>query len=157
MSFAMAAFVLLTASPHREGEDQRTLDAAHACRKDCAELQQRAKKITDAEEKVSHLGFDQVLGLYQKAGDVPLSVVRARLAELWAGGAVTYDPALTSAQAAFVREQRSKMKDLFMRAYALREADPDAALGLFKQIVKMGPRDDETVQKALRHLDKAKP
>ena len=47
---------------------------------------------------------------------------------------------------------RIDARDLYLRGYQLRDADPDAAAELFAQVVEATPADDETHQKALIRL-----
>lgn len=57
------------------------------------------------------------------------------------------DPGHAGAQA-ILAEARGKAKDLFLQGYALKETNPEDAVKMFKEVMAMTPRDDETHQKA---------
>jgi tetratricopeptide (TPR) repeat protein len=51
-------------------------------------------------------------------------------------------------------ELRQKAKDLYLQAYALKDANPEDAAPKFREVIAMTPPDDETHQKAQTWLDK---
>lgn len=51
-------------------------------------------------------------------------------------------------------ELRQKAKDLYLQAYALKDANPEDAAPKFREVIAMTPADDETHQKAQTWLDK---
>ncbi len=56
---------------------------------------------------------------------------------------------------AILSEAKNHAKELYMRAYSLKENDPDEAARLFKQVLDMTPPDDEYHQKAKQRLSKS--
>jgi hypothetical protein len=63
------------------------------------------------------------------------------------------DPGNIEAQS-IASEAKNHAKDLYMRAYSVKETDPDEAAKLFKQVLDMTPPDDEYHQKAKQRLSK---
>lgn len=55
-----------------------------------------------------------------------------------------------------VSELRSKAKDLYMQAYALKDTNPEDAVPMFKDVMTMSTPDDETYQKAKSWVEKLK-
>jgi hypothetical protein len=53
-----------------------------------------------------------------------------------------------------LNEAKGKAKDIYMRAYSLKDSDPDEAVRLFKQVMEMTSPDDEYHQKAKSRLSK---
>ena len=53
-----------------------------------------------------------------------------------------------------LNEARNHAKDLYMRAYSLKDTDPDEAARMFKQVLDMTPPDDEYHEKAKSRLRK---
>jgi tetratricopeptide (TPR) repeat protein len=51
-------------------------------------------------------------------------------------------------------ELRQKAKELYLQAYALKDANPEDAAPKFREVIAMTPPDDETHQKAQTWLDK---
>jgi tetratricopeptide (TPR) repeat protein len=49
---------------------------------------------------------------------------------------------------------KSKAKDVFLQAYALKDANPEDAIPKFREVIAMTPSDDETHQKAKNWLEK---
>ena len=49
---------------------------------------------------------------------------------------------------------RGKAKDIFLQAYAMKDANPEDAIPKFREVLAMTPNDDETHQKAQTWLDK---
>jgi len=87
------------------------------------------------------------------------SASAARAAGQWAR-AVEYarrtlqaDPGHAGASNILV-ELRQKAKDLYLQAYALKDANPEDAAPKFREVIAMTPSDDETHQKAQTWLDK---
>lgn len=63
------------------------------------------------------------------------------------------DPGHNGAQA-IMSEARKAAQDVYLKAYQLKDSDPDEAAVLFKQVVQMTLKDDEYHQKAQRQLAK---
>jgi len=87
------------------------------------------------------------------------SASAARAAGQWAR-AVEYarrtlqaDPQHAGASNILV-ELKAKAKDVFLQAYALKDANPEDALPKFREVVAMTPQDDETHQKAKNWIEK---
>ncbi len=95
----------------------------------------------------------KLAGLYYK------SATSAKAAGEWARAAdlankvLKVDPGHAGAQG-IVTELRSKAKDLYLQAYSLKETSPDEAVKLFKDVLAMTARDDETHRKAEGWVDK---
>jgi tetratricopeptide (TPR) repeat protein len=51
-------------------------------------------------------------------------------------------------------ELRTKAKDIFLQAYALKDANPEDAIPKFREVIAMTPADDETHQKAKNWIEK---
>jgi tetratricopeptide (TPR) repeat protein len=49
---------------------------------------------------------------------------------------------------------RTKAKEVFLQAYALKDANPEDAIPKFREVISMTPSDDETHQKAKNWLEK---
>jgi tetratricopeptide (TPR) repeat protein len=49
---------------------------------------------------------------------------------------------------------KAKAKEIFLQAYALKDANPEDAIPKFREVIAMTPADDETHQKAQTWLDK---
>ncbi len=55
--------------------------------------------------------------------------------------------------ASIVADARRQAKDIFLRAYSLKDEDAETAIQLFKQVIQMTPKDDEYHDKAKSQLD----
>jgi pSer/pThr/pTyr-binding forkhead associated (FHA) protein len=53
-----------------------------------------------------------------------------------------------------LNDLRTKAKDIYMQAYALKDANPEDAIPKFKEVISMTPPDDETHGKAKSWLEK---
>lgn len=53
-----------------------------------------------------------------------------------------------------VTEMRSKAKELYLQAYAIKDTDPEDAVPKFREVMTMTPADDETHQKAKGWVEK---
>ncbi|WP_225414053.1 FHA domain-containing protein [Stigmatella hybrida] len=53
-----------------------------------------------------------------------------------------------------LNDLRMKAKDIYMQAYALKDANPEDAIPKFKEVISMTPADDETHGKAKTWLEK---
>ncbi len=52
-----------------------------------------------------------------------------------------------------LNELRTKAKEVYLQAYALRSSNPEDAIPKFKDVIAMTPSDDEWHEKALKRLD----
>ncbi|MHB8873037.1 MAG: FHA domain-containing protein [Myxococcaceae bacterium] len=122
--------------------------------KDLNELVELDVKITGgAESKNIKLVKTRLANLYYK------SAAAAKAAGEWgrsvelARKVLKVDAGHTGA-AAIINELKTKAKDLYLQAYALKETSPDEAVKLFKDVLMMTPKDDETHVKAEGWVDK---
>jgi hypothetical protein len=53
-----------------------------------------------------------------------------------------------------LNDLKGKAKDIFLQAYALKDANPEDAIPKFREVIAMTPSDDETHQKAKNWLEK---
>jgi hypothetical protein len=165
----------------RDGDASRALKLAHGCaRKEnlCAKLERDLARFVGHLKRLDAMTTaDEVRDLIDEAKTVAgpsesvyASQVRRRgiarfLAKAqtckakgdWAGArlhaalALELDPdnaaALTTAG-----DARNVAKDLYLRAYSVKETDPERAARLFKAVLTMTPNDDEYHLKAQRRI-----
>ncbi|HEX8701004.1 MAG TPA: FHA domain-containing protein, partial [Myxococcaceae bacterium] len=87
------------------------------------------------------------------------SASAARAAGQWAR-AVEYsrrtlqaDPGHAGAQN-IINDLKTKAKEIYLQAYALKDANPEDAIPKFREVIAMTPSDDETHEKAKNWLEK---
>lgn len=85
------------------------------------------------------------------------SAVQAKGAGQWrkayddARKVLRFDPAHGGAKK-LLAEIRAEANNIYIRGYTLKDSDPDQAVELFKMVIEITPRDDETHKKALDRL-----
>jgi tetratricopeptide (TPR) repeat protein len=73
----------------------------------------------------------------------------------YASKAIYADPNNVPAQS-ILSEARKAAQDTYLRAYQIKDQNPEEAIVLFKQVIQMTPSDNEHHQKAKRQLDTLK-
>jgi tetratricopeptide (TPR) repeat protein len=166
----------------RNGDQSGAFAMAQSCAGKsaaCKGLQENIKEFIDRFKKLESLSpqeLEHLLSLDRKisgTGSSPMAktigvrisgryLLKASSAKAkgdWANAAsaakvvLDADPGNVEAQS-IVSEAKSHAKDLYMRAYSIKDSDPDEAIRLFKQVVEMTPKDDEYHVKAEGRLKK---
>ncbi|EAU65586.1 FHA domain protein [Stigmatella aurantiaca DW4/3-1] len=89
---------------------------------------------------------------YKSASSAKTSGQWARAVE-YARRTLQADPGHVGASN-LLNDLRTKAKDIYMQAYALKDANPEDAIPKFKEVISMTPSDDETHGKAKTWLEK---
>ncbi|HYO52977.1 FHA domain-containing protein, partial [Archangium sp.] len=114
------------------------------------------KKITnDRGSKLSRNAGTRAASIFFKsASSAKASGQYGRAMEI-AQRALQADPSHVGANN-IVSELRTKAKDLYLQAYALKDTNPEDAVPMFREVMAMTSPDDETHQKAKSWIEKLK-
>lgn len=164
-----------------EGEVKEAMAVAKACAASqprCKALSQQLTEFDSLSRKVDELdvkGLEQLLALDNKITEgKPSKAVRALTpkfsaafyrsaqaakaagqwakAQSFASKTLKVDPTHAGAQATLA-ELRGKAKELYLQGYSVKDANPEEAIRLFRDVVAMTPPDDESHRKARQRLD----
>ncbi len=167
-------------SRFKTGDATGALSLAQACankQPKCRDLEAQIKEWDAKSKKVEDLNENDLIGLYEldkkiaggtsseqsktirtqlvarlfmKASQLKTTGNWSRATE-YARKVLSADPNHAGAQA-LVNEARTQAKDVYLRAYQLKDSQPDDAIRLFKEVVSMTPADDDYNQKAKTRL-----
>jgi tetratricopeptide (TPR) repeat protein len=172
------------ASLFRDGDQKGALDIATDCAKKASQCKALVAQMKDFDNLYKRLedldakGLARLLDLDKRitngkgskmarnAGTRAANIFFKQASSSKAAG--QYGRAMENAQRALqadpshlganniVNELRAKAKDLYMQAYALKDANPEDAVPMFRDVMTMSTPDDETYQKAKGWVEKLK-
>jgi hypothetical protein len=163
----------------RNGNARRALELARRCKKTdeiCSELADDLPEFMDGLKRQDAMGPEELRSLLDDADEIAASSeyksqIRGRgaarfmkkaatckakgdwaCARLYSAFALELDPdntaALTTAD-----DARNAAKEVYMRAYSVKDSDPAEATRLFKRVLALTPADDEYHLKTLKRLN----
>lgn len=172
------------ASLFRDGDQKGAMDVATDCAKKASQCKTLVAQMKDFDNLYKRLedldakGLARLLDLDKRitggkgskmarnAGTRAANIFFKQASSSKAAG--QYGRAMENAQRALqadpshaganniVAELRTKAKDLYMQAYALKDTNPEDAVPMFKDVMTMSTPDDETYQKAKGWVEKLK-
>jgi pSer/pThr/pTyr-binding forkhead associated (FHA) protein len=167
-------------SRFKTGDASGAMSLAQACatkQPKCRDLEAQIKEWDAKSKKVEDLTENDLIGLFEldkkiaggtsseqsrpirtqfvtklfmKASQLKTTGNWSRATE-YARKVLSADPGHAGAQA-LVNEARTQAKDVYLRAYQLKDSQPDDAIKLFKDVLNMTPPDDDYNQKAKARL-----